>query len=114
MARTWTSPTTAVASAVTVSDVNMANFPHMYVSFTYYDGANVATRNEVTPGAGTVAITGKVKGSQGTTAFPDSPVDATDVGDTANAAAPFVSVTATPAGITTATHYVMTITGNQS
>jgi hypothetical protein len=114
MAKTWTAPVTAVGSAVTVTDSDMANFPHIYVSFTYYDSVPVATRSEVTPGAGTIAVTGKVKGSQGTVAFPDSPVDCTAVGDTANGGAPITAVTATPAGVTTATHYVMTITGNRS
>lgn len=111
MAKVWTTRGT-VATTLTVADPDMRNYPHVYVAFAYHDAATFDS--PVTPGAGTIAVSGTVNGAGGYVSFPDSPVDCTDVGDSANAGAPFASIQAVPAGITTATHYIMTITANES
>jgi hypothetical protein len=111
MSKVWTKKE-AVANPITIDDIDLINFPHVTVSFSYFRAAAATT--PAVPGAGTVTVTGRVNGSQAYSAFADGTVDATDVGDSASRAAPLNNVKATPAGITTATHYVMTITSSVS
>lgn len=113
MAKVWTTRGT-VGTTLTVSDPDMINFPHVFVAFSYYDADTYDEADAAVPGAGTVTVTGRVNGSQGYSSFIDGTVDATDVSDSANRSAPMNSIKATPAGITTATHYSMTITANES
>ena len=113
MAKVWTTRGT-VATTLTVSDPDMKNYPHVFVSFSYYDADTFDEADAAVPSAGTISVSGRVNGSQGYASFADPTVDCTDISDTSNVAQPMNSVKAVPTGITTATHYSMTVTGNES
>lgn len=111
MAKVWTARGT-VASTLTVSDPDMKNYPHLFVAFEYHDASTYDS--PVTPGAGSITVSGKINGSGGYSSLPTTPIDCTDVSDTDNGGAPFVSIQAVPTGITVATHYIMTVTANEA
>jgi hypothetical protein len=91
-------------------NTNLVRYPHVFIGFSYFSDA--ALTIPATPGAGSIVVVGVVAGAQDYSPFIDSPIDCTDLSDSANRAAPLLNVRATPTGITVATHYKMTLVGN--
>lgn len=101
-----------VASALTIANEDMINYPHIFATFNYYDADPDSGGVEVTPLAGTAVLTARYKGAGADVTFSQSPIEATDPSDYGDISGPVVSVTATPAvAITVATHWTMTVTG---
>lgn len=87
-------------------------FDDFYVTVAFFSDAALTT--PVTPGAGSVAVTGRVVGNAGYTTFPTgSPITATDTAAYARFSAPLDSVTVTPSGVTGAGYYKVTITATR-
>lgn len=84
------------------------NFNQLFVTANYYSDANLET--PVTPGAGTIAIQGRPNGAGGFSNLSMSPLDCTDTGDFGSSSVPLDALRFTPIGVTTATHYQITVT----
>lgn len=97
-----------VATTATITGMSPVSVNH-FAGCRYYSDA-VGT--PVTPGAGTVAIQGLDQTTNQYTDFTATPLTCTDVTDKATAAANITEVKATPAGITTATHYQLFVSSN--
>lgn len=113
MAKTYTSPVTAVATPVTILNID-DNFPRVSVGIAYFSDATGDT--PVLSGrTGTWDVSGVVPGNQLPTAFNNSPVDASLGGSFASAGSPLESVTVAPATtIAGAAYYRVTVTANES
>lgn len=111
MARIYTTAGTAVASAVTVTDID-PNFPRVTVAISYFDDATLTTPS--TSPVGTFAVEGITTGGQTYTDFANSPIDSAIDGSFASAASPLDTVRITPNGVSGTSYYQATITANRS
>jgi len=111
MARVAASPITLVGNTIMLDSPEMLHYPHVVVTFSYFTDANGT--DAPTPTAGTIAVSTKYNGSQGYIAFSGSSIDCTTEGAYADSAGPSISFKAEPTGITGATNYQMTVTGNK-
>ena len=88
------------------------DMPHCFVGIQFFSDAGGTT--PATPGAGTVTVTVETVNSEGISeAVPDNVIDATAI-TTVSWDANTKSITLVPAGVTTATHWRATWTGNES
>lgn len=87
-----------------------SKFYNWTATATYYSDEFITP---VTPSSGTLIMLGTIKGSGGSAAFADSPLDCTDISDFATAGSPLEKITASPVSIVGATHYKLTITGTE-
>lgn len=77
---------------------------------TYYSDEFITP---VTPSAGNVSVTGHIVGAGASSAFHNSPIDATDLSAYASGGAPLDEVTFSTSGIVGATHYSVAVTGTE-
>lgn len=105
------SAVTAVATPVTVEVP--ADFRHHQIGIQFFDDAAGGQANLVTPGAGTVAIVSQTVANEGVDeAHASSPMAGT-APVTLDLTGHIKKVTATPSGITTATHYQLVVTSSR-
>lgn len=86
------------------------SYPHVFVAVKYFTDNTYTTL--AVPLAGSIGISFKVNGSQGYAASSGTPIDCTDLGSYTSDGICAESVKATPAGISIATHYQVTVTAS--
>lgn len=86
------------------------HFNHLVVACKVFTDDTYTTI--ATPTVGSIAIEGKVNGNDGWSALDLSPIDVTDSASYASTSIPLSDIRAVPTGIDVATHYQITITGN--
>ena len=111
MARTATSKITPVSETIDLESKDMIHYPHVFVTFSYFTDSQGAPAS--TPSSGAIDISTRYNGAQGFTTLSSSPIDCSSEGAFADCAGPSVEFKAVPTGITGATHYQMTVTGDK-